>query len=202
MEGNCGGEATTIFPSIPNTCPLCGTVEDVYHRTKACPWLALLVCVLNSTFRAVQSAKGRAPTSSDYPTLSVTRAPGLLLWRSVKVMWQYGCMVQFRGEAPDRPLFVRLLHSETAKWLAVPELSLATAVSPFLHALEGWLRGGEVPVQSGSAVDALKRPVSQVNPAPDPHMFRPLHWDKAGRKRARQEAQERERGGSAVAASA
>ena len=68
-----------IFPRIPDTCPLCGAVEGMYHGTKACAWLMTLVRVLT---RAVQSTTGTAPNSrlcSDYPALSLVRAPGLLL---------------------------------------------------------------------------------------------------------------------------
>ena len=109
-----GKRLHSIFPNIPDKCPICSAVEDVYHRTKACPWLMLPVRVLYNTFLAVHSATGRAPVSrlcNDYPTLSLTRAPGLLLWKSVRVLWQHCCMVQFRGGVPDRPSYVRMLHS-------------------------------------------------------------------------------------------
>ena len=45
--------------------------------------------------------------------------------------------------------YVRMLHSETTKWLELLELSLAhSAVHLFLRGLEGWLRGKDVPVLS------------------------------------------------------
>ena len=62
-------------------------------------------------------------TISDYPKLSLTRPPGLLLWKTIRVLWQYRCDVRFRGSLPDISTFLSVLHSEVAKWLEMLELS-------------------------------------------------------------------------------
>ena len=42
-----------FFPRIPHTHPLCGGVENVYHRTKPCTWLMTPMRVFNNIFPAV-----------------------------------------------------------------------------------------------------------------------------------------------------
>ena len=191
-----GKRLHSIFPHIPDTCPFCGSVEDMHHRTKACAWLVTPVRVLNNTFPAVQLATGRAPISrlcSDYPTLSLTRALDLLLWKYVRVLWQFRCMEQFRNERTNQSAYIRMLHSETAKWLEMPELSVThQAVHLFLTGLQGWLQDREFLVLPGSATAAQKRSAPCVGAAPDPHMYRPFRWDKAGRNRERQSARDQE----------
>ena len=125
-----GERLHSIFPNIPPSRSVCGAREDVYHRIEVCPWLVVPVRVLDCTFLAVQSAYGHAPTGrlcSDYPKLSLTRAPGLLLWKTIRVLWLYRCDVRFRGTVPvpNISAFLRMLHSKVAKWLEMPQQSLA-----------------------------------------------------------------------------
>ena len=49
---------------------------------------------------------------SDYPLLSLTRAPGLLLWQTVRVLWVCRCEVHMQGVAPNNDTFRRILHSD------------------------------------------------------------------------------------------
>ena len=151
----------SISPNVPPTCSVRGAREDVHHRVEACPWLVMPVRVLDCNFPVVQSASGRAPTSplcSDYPKLSLTRAPGLLLWKTIRVLWQYRCDVRFCGTVPDVSAFLRMLHSEGAKWLEMPELSLAhQAVHLYMEGLHGWLSDRSIPVKDSSVVAMQKR---------------------------------------------
>ena len=61
---------------------------------------------------------------SDY--LSLTRAPGLLLWKQPACSGTT-CSVAFRSEALDQNAFFRFLRCDPAKWLAMPELSVSHA---------------------------------------------------------------------------
>ena len=105
------------------------------------------------TFPAVQSASGCAPTgrlSPDYSKFSLTRAPGLLPRKTAHVLWQYRCDVRFCGTVPDISAFLRLLHSEVAKWLGILELSLAhQAVHLYMEGIQGWLSDRNIPVRDG-----------------------------------------------------
>ena len=108
-------------------------------------------------------------------------------------------MVQFRREQASLPAYIRLLHSETAKWLMLPVLSVAhAAVHSFLRGLQGWLQNKDIPVLLDSTTASRKRPISQVGSPPDPHIFRPLRWDKAGRKRERRLEQDHVRAGASA----
>ena len=126
-----------FFPWVPPTCPFEGSQEDVYHKLNACSWLTVPVRILQCTFSPVFSASGRAPISwlcTDYPLMSLTRAPGLLLWKIVCVLWVYRCDVRIRGTALDHSAFMRVLYSEVSKWLEMPSLSLShEAVHLFLR---------------------------------------------------------------------
>ena len=143
-----GKRLHAIFPIVPSTCPVNGAAEDVYHRTKACTWLTVPLRILQCTFAEVTSSAGRAPMSglcSDYLALSLSCAFGLLLWKTVRVLWTYRCFVAFRSEAPQMDAFFRILHSDLASWAAVPDLSIShTAVSLYMHAIERWLSDRDI----------------------------------------------------------
>ena len=75
-----GQRLHTFSPWVPPTYPVEGAQEDVYHRLKAHSWVTVPVRILQCTFGPVFSASGCAPISrlcTDYPMLSLTRAPGL-----------------------------------------------------------------------------------------------------------------------------
>ena len=95
------------------------------------------VRILQCTFGPVCSASARAPISrlcTDYPLLSLTRAPGLLLWKIARVLWLYRCDVHIRWAALDHSAFMRVLYSQVSKWLEMPSLSLShEAVHLFLR---------------------------------------------------------------------
>ena len=134
-----GKHLRAFFPWVPPACPFEGAQEDVYHRLKACSWLTIPVRILQCTFPAVRSATGRAPISqlcTDYLLLSLTRAPGLLLWKVARVLWVYRCDVRMRSANLDHSAFMRVLHSDVAKWLEMPSLSLShEAVHMFLRGI-------------------------------------------------------------------
>ena len=48
-----GKRLHSIFAHVPSTCSLCGAVEDMYHRLKACYWLTIPVWVLDCAFPEV-----------------------------------------------------------------------------------------------------------------------------------------------------
>ena len=113
----------------------------MYHRLKACSWLTAPVRILQCTFGPVFVASGRAPISrlcTDYPLLSLTRAPGLLLWKIARVLWVYRCDVRIRGAVLDHSAFMRVLYPEVSKWLEMLSLSLShEAVHLFLRGIQG-----------------------------------------------------------------
>ena len=75
------------------------------------------------------------------------------------MLWQYRCDVRFRGTVAHISAFLRLLHSEVAKWLEMLDLSLAhKAVHLYMEGLQGWLSDRNIPVHDGSAVDVQKCP--------------------------------------------
>ena len=95
---------------------------------------------------------------SDYPTLSLSCTPGLLPWKTFRVLWTFRGSVTFRSKAPDMNAFFQILHSNLAHWLEMLDLSVShEAVSLYMHAIERWLLGRDVPVRSRSATDMLKR---------------------------------------------
>ena len=123
-----GKRLHSIFPSVPSTCPLDGAVEDMYHRTKAFTWLSVPLCILQCTFAEVATPVGRAPMSSlcgDYLAQSLSGAPGILLWKTARALWSYTCSVALRSEAPHMDAFFRIMHSDLASWLEVPDLLLS-----------------------------------------------------------------------------
>ena len=126
-----GQRLHVFFPWVPPTCPFEGSQEDMYHRLKACSWLTVPVRILQCTFGLVFSASGRAPINrlrTDYPLLSLTRAPGLLLWKIARVLWVCRCNVPIRSAALDHSAFLRVLYSEVSKWLEMPSLSLSQCI--------------------------------------------------------------------------
>ena len=71
------------------------------------------------------------------------------------------------------PAYIRLLHSETAKWLMMPELFVAhAAVHIFVKGLQALLHDRDIPVFPDSATASHTWPISQVGSPPDPYMFR------------------------------
>ena len=99
-----GKRLHAFFPWVPPTCRFEGAQEDVYHRLKVCLWLTIPVRILQCTFLAVFSQSGRAPISrlcTDYPVLSLTMAPSLLLWKVSCILWLYWCAVRMRSTGPD-----------------------------------------------------------------------------------------------------
>ena len=86
------------FLRIPSMCPLCGACEDMYHRLKACLWLIVPLRVLDCSFPVVRSLAGRVPTGrlcSDFPVLFLSKAQGVLFWKTLRVLWLYRCAVPF-----------------------------------------------------------------------------------------------------------
>ena len=84
--------------TVSDRCPFDSSLEDVYHCTKACSWLTIPVRALQSTFPPVWGSGGRVPFGrlcSDYPQLSLTRAPRILIWKAVRVLWSCRCEVVF-----------------------------------------------------------------------------------------------------------
>ena len=104
------------------------------------------------------------------------------------MLWQYCCDVRFRGIVPDISAFLRLLHSEVAKWLEMPEMSLAHhAVHLYMEGFQGWLFDRNIPMRDGSAVDMQKCLGGGEQRS---LKMRPLRWEKAGQKWARAAAAE------------
>ena len=125
---------------------------------------------------------------SDFSVLSLSKAQGILFWKTLRMLWLYRCEVRFRSVVPDLSGFICLLCVEVSKWLEMPQLSLVNqAVHTHLQGLSGWLSDRNIPVQLGSAVDTSKRPLADPLPPPGPcpYMARPLRWQEAGQKRAR-----------------
>ena len=116
-----------IWPAYSDCCPFDSALEDVYHCIKACSWLTIPVRILQCTFPSVWGPGGRVPMSrlcSDYPLLSLTRAPGVLLWKAIRVLWSCRCATVFQKAKFSVQDYLRVLHSEVLKWLAMPDLSL------------------------------------------------------------------------------
>ena len=110
---------------------------------------------------------------SDFLELSLTRAPGLLLWKTCKVSWNYRCCGTFWSEALHRDTFFRILHSELAQWLEMLALSLAhEAVHLYMQGIRRWLVDRDIPVRPGSSGDSQKRagPGWGEPPRPLPHL--------------------------------
>ena len=133
-------------------------------------------------------ATGQVPTGRlcrDYPLLSLTRAAGVLSWKTVRVLWQYWCDVRFWSEVPDLSAFLRILHAELAKWPVAPELSLNhQAVHLYMEGIQGLLSNRDIPVQPGSAMDMLKRPVlgGRRDSCPLwPSLIAGIKWVRSGR---------------------
>ena len=152
--------------------------------------MTIPVRILQCTFPAVHSATGRAPISQlclDYPLLSLMGARGLLLCKVARVLWVYRCDVRMRSAVPYHSAFMRVLHSDVAKWLEMPSLSLGyEAVHMFLCGIHGWSADRNVPFVPGSEVDGSKRPPSSL-PDNKLYMFSLPKGDKVGRKRYRAE---------------
>ena len=125
---------------------------------------------------------------SDYPQLSLTRAPGILMWKAVRVLWSCRCEVVFQKARLTVNDYLRVLHSEVSKWLAMPDLSLDhEAVRMYAGALQGWPTDRNIPVCEGSNVAGQKRPCPSLQ-QPDRY-FRRQAVDRVSRKRARAAAE-------------
>ena len=84
-----------IFSPMPDTCPVCGAVEDMYHRTKACAWLKVLARVLDNTLPAVcgetitapppKADGGKAKGAFNAHSIQKCRLPG----RFFNVKWHW-----------------------------------------------------------------------------------------------------------------
>ena len=111
-------------------------------------------------------------------------APGVLMWKAVRVLWSCCCDVVFQKAQLTVNDYLRVLHSEVLKWLAMPDMSLDhEAVRLYAGALQGWLADRNIPVREGSDIAGQK----QACPAqrqPDCY-FRRQTVDRVGRKRAR-----------------
>ena len=84
--------------------------------------------------------------------------------------------------------YLRVLHSEVSKWLAMQDLSLDhEAVRMYAGALQGWLTDRHIPVCEGSDVAGQKRPCPSPQ-QPDRH-FRRQTAERVSRKRARAAAE-------------
>ena len=95
---------------------------------------------------------------SDYPQLSLTKAPGVLMWKAVRVLWSCRCDAVFQKAWLTVNDYLRVLHSAVLKWLAMPDLSLDhEAVRLYAGALQGWLADGNILVREGSNVAGQKR---------------------------------------------
>ena len=124
-----------------------------------------------------------------YPQLSLTRAPGILMWKAVRVLWSCRCEVVFQKARLTVNDYLRVLLSEVLKWLAMPDPSLDhEAVRMYAGALQGWLVDRNIPLCEGSDEAGQKRPC----PAPQQpdRYFRRQTADRISRKRARVAAEE------------
>ena len=109
---------------------------------------------------------------SNYPQLSLTRAPGVLLWNAVRVLWSGRCEAVFQKARLTVNDYLRVLHSEVLKWLAMPDLSIDhEAVWLYAGALQGWLADRNIPVREGSHVASQKRACPAQRP-PDRYFRR------------------------------
>ena len=189
-----GAHHKAIWPSVSDRCPFDSSLEDVYHCTKACSWLTIPVRPVKCTFPPVWSSRGRVPIGrlcSDYPQLSLSRAPGILMWKAVRVLWSYRCEVVFQKARLTVNDYLRVLHSEVLKWLAMPDLSLDhEAVRMYAGALQGWLTDRNIPVCEGSHVAGQKRPCPSPQ-QPDRYLWQQT-VDRVSTKRARAAAEEPE----------
>ena len=138
-----GARLKAIWPSVSDRCPFDSSPEDVYHCSKACSWVTIPVLALQWTFPTVSSSGGRLPIGrlcSDYPRLPLSRAPGVVMWKAVRVLWSCPCEVVFQKARVTVNDYLRVLHSDVLKWLAMPDLSLDhEAVRLYAGALRGWL---------------------------------------------------------------
>ena len=127
----------------------------------------------------------------DYPQLSLTRAPGILMWKAVRVLWSCRCEVVFQKARPTVNDYLRVLHSEVSKWPAMPDLSLDhEAVRMYAGAWQGWLTDRNPPVCEGSDVAGQKQPCPSPQ-QPDRHLRR-QRVNRVSRKRAWTAAEEPE----------
>ena len=103
---------------------------------------------------------------SDYPLLSLTRAPGVPLWKAARVLWSCSCEAVFHKTKFTVDDHLCILHPEALKWLAMPNLSLDhEAVHLYAAALHGWLTDHDIPVCPDSDVASQKRPPPPPSPA-------------------------------------
>ena len=129
------------------------------------------------------------------PQLSLTRAPGVLMWKVVCVLWSCRCDAVFQKARLTVDDYLRVLHSEVLTWLAMPDLSIDHGtVRLYAGALQGWLTDRNIPVSEGSDVASQKR-AGPAQQQPDRY-FRRQTVDRVGQKRARFAAVEPEGLGS------
>ena len=181
-----------IWPSVSDLCPFDSSLEDVYHCTKACSWLTILVRALQCTFPPVWGSVGRVPIGGlwyDYPQVYLTRVPGILMWNAVRVLWSCRCEVVFQKARLTVNDYLRVLHSEVLKWLAMPDLSPDhEAMRMYAGALQAWPADRYVLVCEASDVAGQKRPCP--GPQQPGRFFRRQTVDRISRKRARAAADE------------
>ena len=163
---------------------LWGTFIIARKRVPGAPYL---FGPCSAPFRPSGVRGGRVPIGrlcSNYPQLSLTRAPGILMWKAVRVLWSFRCEVVFQQARLTVNDCLRVLHSEVSKWLAMPDLSLDhEAVRMYAGALQGWLTDRNIPVCEGSDVAGQKRPCP--SPQQPDRYFRRQTADTVSRKRAR-----------------
>ena len=179
-----GARLKAIWPSVSERCPFDSSVEDIHHCTKTCSWLTIPVRALQCAFPSLWTSSGRATIGrwcSNYPHLFLTRAPGVLMWKAVRVLWSCKCDVVFQKARLTVHDYIRVLHSEVLKWLAMPDLSLDhDAVRLYAGALRGWLTDRNIPMSEGSDVASHKR-AGPALPQPDRY-FRRQTFDGWGRR--------------------
>ena len=113
------------------------------------------------------------------------------MWKAVRVLWSCRCDAVFQKARLTIDDYLRVLHSEVLKWLAMPLLSIDhDAVRLYASALQGWLTDRNIPVSEGSDVASQKR-AGPTLPQPNRHFWRQT-VDRVGQKRARVAALESE----------
>ena len=110
------------------------------------------------------------------------------MWKAVRVLWSCRCEVVFQKARLTVNDYLRVLHSEVSKWLAMPDLSLDhEAVRMYAGALHGWLTDRNIPVCEGVDVGGQKRPCP--SPQQPDRYFRRQATDTVSKKRARAAAE-------------
>jgi ribonuclease HI len=119
-----------IFPRLSRACPLCGVVEDNEHRLKACPFLSLPLLVMRRCFGVVHHTDIVIEPSRlciDFPLVSLSTIQGLLLWKTISVLWLFRCRVLFDKQPPHQLAFLELLDTYLGWWQQRPDIAVPTA---------------------------------------------------------------------------